>query len=154
MEKEVLFDTLWKDYIIQTPSALKINELLKQHGENVKNDHIALRTVNLPEVGIDKLAVLFKQAGYVEKDSYHFSDKKLNAKHFEHVSDVSAPKVFISELILEEFSDKLQQTVNLFVNKIPKGILELDALLVSGRTWGTISYKIYEKIIYLIQKFS
>ena len=63
MEKEVLFDTLWKDYVTQTPSASKINELLKQHGENIKNDHIALRTVNLPEVGIDKLAVLFKQVG-------------------------------------------------------------------------------------------
>ena len=146
MEKEVLFDTLWKDYVIQAPSASKIHDLLKKHGETVKNDHIALRTVNLPEVGIDKLAVLFKQVGYVEKDSYYFSEKKLTAKHFEHATDLLAPKVFISELLLEEFSDELQQTVKSFVGKIPKGILDLDALLFSGRTWGTVSFKTYEKL--------
>ena len=146
MEKELLFDTLWKDYVTQTPSASKINQLLQQHGETVKNDHIALRTVNLPEVGIDKLAVLFIQVGYVEKESYYFSEKKLRAKHFEHVSDLSAPKVFISELLLEEFSEELQETVKSFISKIPKGILELDALLVSGRTWGTVSYQTYESL--------
>lgn len=146
MEKELLFDTLWKDYVAQAPSASKIYNLLTNYGEKVKNDHVALRTVNLPEVGIEKLAVLFKQAGYIEKDSYHFSEKKLNAKHFEHESDVTAPKVFISELILEEFSVELKETVASFINKIPRGILAFDALLVSGRTWGTVSYQTYESL--------
>ena len=47
---------------------------------------------------------------------------------------------------MEEFSSTLQATVKSFIGKIPKGILDLDALLVSGRTWGTVSYETYEKL--------
>jgi hypothetical protein len=50
----------------------------------VINDHIALRTFNLPEVNIEKLARPLLAGGYVEAGSYDFEQKKLRAKHFKH----------------------------------------------------------------------
>ena len=110
MSIETLFENLWNQYARVNVQADEIQSLLKSKGENVVNDHIALRTFNLPKVNIDKLAEHFIKLGYEEKGDYVFEEKKLYAKHYEH-SDPSAPLVFISELKVEEFSPFLQETV-------------------------------------------
>ena len=53
-------------------------------GDKVVNDHIALRTYNLPKVSIEKLAKPFLENGYVEGGDYHFEEKKqIEEKEFE-----------------------------------------------------------------------
>ena len=80
-----LFAKLWENYLTVTPSARKIHALLgSSQQDDVINDHIALRTFNLPQIGLDKLAAHFLALGYVESGEYHFEAKKLYAKHFEH----------------------------------------------------------------------
>eukprot|EP00921_Rhytidocystis_pertsovi_P026734 GHVQ01043105.1.p1 GENE.GHVQ01043105.1~~GHVQ01043105.1.p1 ORF type:complete len:197 (+),score=22.87 GHVQ01043105.1:689-1279(+) len=95
------------------------------------NDHIAFRTVSDPRVKVDELSKHFKHLGYVEKNSYNFPVKKLFAKHFEYEpenvlstgqtpdKDFEPPRIFISELQLDEFSVELQtkmrQCVDSFV---------------------------------------
>ena len=96
------FDRLWANYISMTPQALAIKELFENNGETIVNDHIALRTFNHPKVNIIKLATYFTKYGYVKKGEYKFEEKKLFAIHLEHQNPLM-PKVFISELLLEEF---------------------------------------------------
>lgn len=131
-----LFDCLWQDYLSVTPSAVKVHQLLASDNETIVNDHIALRTFNLDSVSLDKLATHFLQLGYVEAGEYHFAKKKLYAKHFEH-TDPDLPKVFISELLVEQFSDPLQQTVAELVEQVPAAALSRDDFLYSGRYWQT-----------------
>ena len=79
-------------------------------GKPIINDHIALRTFNIAKVNLDVLAKHFTSLGYVPCGDYKFEQKKLIAKHFEH-PDSTQPKVFISELLVEEFSPALQETI-------------------------------------------
>ena len=95
-----LLNEMWEDYISYTPSAEKISKLF---GEKVINDHIAFRTLNLKQCNITKQADYLKQFGYKVSGDYHFKKKNLDAIHLENI-DQSLPKIFLSELILEEFS--------------------------------------------------
>src|SRR5690606_41672192 len=115
-----LLDKMWQDYVTINPLAQKIYDLLAKE-DTVLNDHIALRTFNHPRVNVDVLSQPFLKSGYVYKGDYHFPEKKLYAKHFEH-PDHNLPKIFISELKLEEFSPALRETVTGLINQIPEGL--------------------------------
>lgn len=141
-----IFDRLWKMYTEQNPSVQKVYDLFVAEGEEVKNDHIAFRTFNDPRVGIDVLAKPILKAGYVEKGQYDFPAKKLNAKHYEHATDEDAPRIFISELRLEDFSAELQQTAKAAIDNIPQELLESDDLIFSGQVFGKPSFATYEKL--------
>lgn len=130
-----LFDNLWDNYLTVTPSAKKIHELLgSTQQDDIVNDHIALRTFNLPKVGLEKLAEHFKAVGYKECGEYHFEAKKLYAKHFEH-TDPNQPKVFISELLVEKFSPELQATIKELVDNMDEAAVTAENFLYSGRHW-------------------
>jgi len=146
MSYQSLFDILWKDYTDRNPHALKIYQLFQKQQENIINDHIALRTFNDPRVNVERLASIFKQHGYVEKGEYQFPVKKLFAKHYEHPNP-EAPKVFISELLVENFSPALQKTVKATIDQIPTALLSKDELIYSGATWQPLSYETYKNLL-------
>ncbi len=140
-----LLDKMWKDYIEINPLAQKISDLFVQEGETIQNDHIALRTFNHPRVSVDVMARPFIQAGYTYGGDYHFPEKKLYAKHYQH-ADTTLPKIFISELKLEEFSPALNKTVNRLIEEIPAG-KELEYDFVSGgRPWN-VSIQDYNELM-------
>lgn len=140
-----LFDELWKTYVHINPKVADIRNLLINEGEEVINDHIALRTFNDPRVCVDVLAKAFLSNGYQEKKEYHFSDKKLKAKHYDH-PDAKMPKVFISELELEHFSADLRKTISLCLDFV-KPEMTRDALFAnSGRPWKPILFSTYEAL--------
>lgn len=139
-----LFSAMWKNYLLLNPQAEKIVETIKAEGEEIVNDHIALRTLNLKETSIDQVAKVFVQAGYKAKGEYHFEAKKLFAKHYEH-EDESLPKVFISELLLEHFSKEFRETLTSLVRSEDVHFYQKDDLMIQGRAWD-ISYKTYEKL--------
>ncbi|WP_394130393.1 DUF1338 domain-containing protein [Shewanella maritima] len=128
-----LFAELWQDYIKMTPSAAKIHQLLGQ-GAPIINDHIALRTFNIAKVNLAVLAEHFLSIGYKACGDYNFEQKKLVAKHFEH-PDPTQPKVFISELLVEEFSPQLQAAVKGFVEQMDASVTTADNFIYSGRHW-------------------
>ena len=132
-----LFDHLWQNYLEVTPSAHKVHQLLG-NGNDVINDHIALRTFNIEKVNLAKLAAHFLALGYQEKNQYDFEAKKLKAVHLEHPDDTQ-PKVFISELLVEEFSPTLQQIVRDMVAHVPAEATEQDDFLYSGPHWQVTS---------------
>ena len=102
-----IFARLWKDYTTQNPDTKKVYDLFIAEGETIINDHIAFRTFNHSSINVDALAKVFLKNGYEFKGDYRFEQKKLLAKHFEHNTDPHAPRVFISELLVEEFSELL-----------------------------------------------
>ena len=142
MTPEVLFQSLWNDYITRLcPSADKVHSLLEED-EALINDHIALRTFNVAPLGLETLAKPFLALGYKDCGDYVFESKKLVAKHFEH-PDPLQPKVFISELKVEECSPQLQEIVAKLVEQVDATKLEGDAFLYGGRLWD-ISFADYQ----------
>lgn len=142
MTPDVLFESLWKDYIQRLcPSADKVHQLLREDAELI-NDHIALRTFNVAPLGIETLAKPFLALGYKECGDYLFESKKLVAKHYEH-DDPNQPKVFISELKVEECSEALQTIVAKLVDQVDAQQLKTQDFLYSGRQWE-LSFEDYQ----------
>jgi hypothetical protein len=146
MTYQDIFTRLWQDYTEQNPATQKVYDLFNAEGETVINDHIAFRTVNHPLVNVDLLSKVFLKNGYVFKGDYHFEQKKLFAKHFEHATDTEAPRVFISELLTEEFSPFLQKTFKDWIMRIPGTFIGSDTMIYSGNFANTPSYVVYEKL--------
>ena len=141
-----LFDNLWQNYLSVTPSAVKVHDLLgSTQKDDVINDHIALRTFNHEHISLEKLASHFLAVGYKECGEYHFEAKKLYAKHYEH-PDTTQPKVFISELLVEQCSPELQAIVNDMVANIDATAVTADDFLYSGTHWQ-VSTETYKKLL-------
>lgn len=132
-----LFNNIWQQYISVTPSAKSIHQLLGS-GSDVINDHVAYRTFNLEKVALDKLAKHLLALGYTECGQYDFEAKKITAKHYEH-SDDTMPKVFISELRVEEFPEKIQKIITDLVAQLPDDISDRADFLYSGSPWQVSS---------------
>lgn len=139
-----LFGALWEQYSEVNIQAGQIHTLLRQNGEEILNDHVAFRTFGLPGVDMEVLAKHFKKYGYQEKGQYSFEEKKLRAKHYELDGH---PRVFISELMVEEFSPFLQDTVKSLVKTISKSDTDKESFLYSGAKWPGISHSTYKKLL-------
>ncbi|REL30931.1 DUF1338 domain-containing protein [Thalassotalea euphylliae] len=139
-----LFNNIWQHYLTVTPSAEKIHQLLGS-GNDVINDHVAYRTFNIEKVGLDKLAAHLLALGYKECGEYNFEAKKLYAKHFEH-ADSTQPKVFISELLVEEFSPEAQAIIHKLVEQLPEEAVTAENFLYSGRQWQ-VSHEDYQTLL-------
>ena len=71
--------------------------------EDIVNDHIAFRTLGIPNLGIYSFERIFLHHGYTKQDHYFFPKKKLEAYWYKPPHD-SYPRVFISELKVENLS--------------------------------------------------
>ena len=146
MKTETIFTRLWEQYATENPGAGQIHKLFLDKGEKVVNDHVAFRTFNDPRVNIDVLAKAFLEAGYVPAGEYHFEVKKLKARHYEFPGDPEAPRVFISELMLEEFSEDLQNTIRDQLDAVPREVLESPELIFQGSIFPSISHSTYMRL--------
>ena len=147
MQLQQLLDNLWTQYVEESPASQEIYNLFTKAGEVVENDHIALRTFNDSRVGVKHLGKFFEDLGYEERGEYHFELKKLYAKHYEHKTDASQPKIFISELLTEKFSPFLQAQAKAIVDNISADLIKSPELLYSGSAWGELDYDIYQKLL-------
>lgn len=131
-----LFSALWEDYTAITPSARAIRTLLKHRSQSdeIINDHVAFRTFNLAKTQLSKLAAHFEALGYSAQGDYNFEAKKLTAKHYQH-KDLTKPKVFISELRVEELSDNAQAIIQNMLKNFDENVTTQDNFLYSGTHW-------------------
>jgi hypothetical protein len=129
-----LLAALWHDYTALTPQALRIHALLAGRGERVVNDHVALRTYGLGEIGLAALARPFEALGWVGGASYTFPDKHLRARHWQHPRP-GVPKVFISELVVDELPPTAQAQIAALVAQLPAGFGARADLPCAGRPW-------------------
>src|SRR5262249_20397553 len=68
------------------------------------------------------------------REAYRFADKHLRARYWQHPDPVR-PKVFISELVVEELSPAAQAIVGALAAEIPAGFGARADLPWAGRPW-------------------
>lgn len=131
-----LLNAMWQDYLDLTPDAKPIHRLFSNLNDGIViNDHIALRTFNLEKVNLEKIAQPFLDAGYIAGGDYDFPAKKLTATHFRHPDD-KLPKVFISELRVEELSGEAQTIIHALMEQVPTKLVKQPEFCYSGRLWN------------------
>lgn len=116
-----LWDRLWEVYCERVIYAGVYQRMIEESGGTVKNDHIAFRSLRFTvkgdrgniNLGIPYLANLVEKLGYVVRGEYQFPDSHLYACHFQHCEQdrFDLPKLFISELIVDELPDSIIQQV-------------------------------------------
>ena len=145
MSIETVLEKMWQDYLLLNPEAQRIVDTLLAEGESIVNDHIALRTFNVGVVALEECAKPFLALGYEEKETYFFETKKLRAKHYEYAADPTIPKIFISELLVNEFSSEFQDIVSSLVEHVSTDQVQLPNFFYSGRPWS-VSASQYETL--------
>jgi len=117
---QALLDRLWQRYLADVPYA---RVFLKLSGGSLVNDHVAFRTLRrtaagkLPRTGIQGLAPLFERLGWRHAGSYVFPDVHLLAIHLSHPAGL--PRIFISELLIEELSPAAQRILDALPPEAP-----------------------------------
>lgn len=105
-----------------------IKEGIIQGADEIENDHIAFRTMGVPHLGIQSLEKIFLHYGYQKRDHYYFPEKKLDAYWYAPPSP-NYPRIFISELRVQDLSPKAQQIISGYTNEVnsdPVDKLNLD----------------------------
>tara|TARA_R110000868_G_scaffold132380_2_gene343165 strand:- start:98374 stop:99168 length:795 start_codon:yes stop_codon:yes gene_type:complete len=139
---ESFFNNEWTEYSRVTPLAKRIHHLLTDLGEVVSNDHIALRTIAHPGIGLEAFEDFFKEFGYQACGEYFFEDKRLRAIHLEAKNQ---PLIFISEFLYEDdhFSTFLQETIEDMIAACDGATI---SELFSKRIYWQPSFSIYQKL--------
>lgn len=116
-----LWHQLWEVYRDRVSYAQVYEQLIKEAGGTVANDHIAFRslrlTVDTPEgkqdLGISYLEKLVEALGYSAAGEYTFPEQHLYARHYRHPEQdlFDLPKLFISELIVEDLPETIAQLI-------------------------------------------
>jgi len=146
MKPESIFDRLWEQYSEENPVAMKIHDLFIRSDERVVNDHVAFRTFDDPRVSIDVIARPFISAGYRPAGAYDFKVKKLRARHYEIPGNPELPRVFISELILDQFSEELRDTIRKALDATPRELLDSPELIFHGPIFRNITFPVYNRL--------
>ena len=146
MKIEDFLIKMWKDYSELNPHIIKVLQLIKNKESNkIINDHIALRTFNHKKINRHILSKYFVENGYKPVEDLFFTKKKLKATYYIH-SNPSLPRIFISELLLENFSNSLQQIINKKIEEIDTELISNPIFLTSGIPWNPIDFETYKNI--------
>ncbi len=107
--------------------ALIENSVVNEQTEIV-NDHIAFRTLGVEHLGIQSFEKIFLKHGYAKEDAYFFESKKLDAYWYSPPSPLY-PRVFISELRVQDLSQEAQAIIHKYTKSItvdPLNNIDLD----------------------------
>jgi hypothetical protein len=123
-----LWELLWKEYSARVSYAQTYTKMITSAGGTVVNDHIAFRSLRLTvdsshgkvNLGIDYLAQLAEALGYEAAGEYTFPESHIYARHYRHPQqeEYDLPKLFISELIVEELPKKTAQLIEKTVSGV------------------------------------
>lgn len=130
---DAIIDGLMERYRVHVPDvpailAAMVREGLVASEREVENDHIAFRTIGIPPLGIASLERIFLHHGYARRDSYRFPEKKVDARWYSPPGE-GRPRIFISELLVEDLSPALQTIIRRTLDPIrsdPVDTLNLD----------------------------
>ena len=87
--------------------------------EDVENDHIAFRTMGVPQLGMRSFEKIFLHYGYERRDAYHFAAKKLDAFWYAP-PEPQFPRIFVSELRVGDLSDEAQRIIASYTDEVPR----------------------------------
>ena len=127
---------------------------LVAHRSEIENDHIAFRTMGVPQLGIRSFEKIFKYYGYQKRDPYHFNSKKLDAFWYAPPSP-KYPRIFVSELRVGDLSEEAQRIIHSYTDEVaadPVDSLDLesgeavDQYLHSG-LWRLPTWSDYSRLL-------
>jgi hypothetical protein len=105
-----------------------VREGLIKRPEDIENDHIAFRTMGVPQLGIKSFEKIFLHYGYEKRDPYFFAAKKLDAFWYSPPSP-HYPRIFVSELRVKDLSEEAQRIITSYTDEVksdPVDALDLD----------------------------
>jgi hypothetical protein len=113
---------LMNRYVSRVPDVPAIFTAMRDEGiissdEEIENDHIAFRTLAVSHLGIQSLEKIFLGYGYERRDRYFFESKKLNAFWYSPPLP-KYPRIFISELRVDDLSDDAAAIVRKYTDTI------------------------------------
>jgi len=120
----IVLESLFNTYSLRVPDVKKItkamvsNNIVSDQSEII-NDHIAFRTMGVDNLGINSFEKIFLNHGYKKRDFYSFEQKKLNAFWYSH-HEKNMPRIFISELKVNELSKNAQKIIQQYTNQVKK----------------------------------
>ncbi|CAA6666220.1 unnamed protein product [Spirodela intermedia] len=144
-----------KIYLNRNPTANAILDLVRSYdGDNIFYDHFAFRTFGVDGHGIDSMAKLFVDFGYTPRDELRFPAKKLRALWFAPPATKDTgiqgplPRIFISELIVEEMSREIQETIRNYTKTSGcGGDYAALASAMGSLTWDRPFYSDYQRLL-------
>ncbi len=119
---DIIFESLFTPYKTRVTDVKKISQAMIEKGmitteDDIVNDHIAFRSLGLPQLGIASLEKIFLHYGYTKKEHYYFEQKKLDAYWYAPPED-KYPRIFLSELRIGDLSNVAQSIISKYTNKI------------------------------------
>lgn len=156
---DVVLAGLMRRYSERVPDVGRILTAMEARGlvgsrEEVENDHIAFRTIGVPQLGIQSFEKIFRAYGYQKRDPYFFASKKLDAFWYAPPNP-SHPRIFVSELRVGDLSVEAQQIIRSYTDEVladPVDSLDLadgravDQFLHSG-LWRLPSWQDYSRLL-------
>ncbi|BAY18480.1 hypothetical protein NIES21_43270 [Anabaenopsis circularis NIES-21] len=144
-----LWESLWQEYQARVNYAQIYQNMIREAGGTVANDHIAFRSLRLvvdsPQgkinLGINHLAQIAEVLGYEPAGEYTFAATHLYARHYRHPqqAEFDLPKLFISELIVDELPDTIAKLIYQTVSTISAEVLPvLTPVLLDENNFASI----------------
>ncbi|WP_138482304.1 DUF1338 domain-containing protein [Dyadobacter bucti] len=130
---DIVLNGLMSRYKERVPDVSKIINAMVSDGiieniERIENDHIAFRTMGVPNLGIKSFEKIFIHYGYKKRDHYFFEGKKLDAWWYSPPRE-SDPRIFVSELRVGDLSEESQRIIRSYTDEVtsdPVDSLDLD----------------------------
>lgn len=160
---EYVLDGLMRRYSERVPDVNKVTDAMITEGiisgkSDIENDHIAFRTMGVPQLGIQSFEKIFLHFGYEKRDFFNFEGKKLNAYWFSppetngRRSDF--PRIFVSELRVDDLSENAQRIIRSYTNEVksdPADSLDLNNGVAVDEflhqpLWRTPTWEDYEAL--------
>jgi hypothetical protein len=105
-----------------------VHEGIIGSGDEIENDHIAFRTMGVPQLGIKSFERIFVHYGYTKREPYYFAAKKLDA-YWYAPPEPQYPRIFVSELRVGDLSEEAQRIIGSYTDEVtadPVDALNLD----------------------------
>ncbi|CAI5483491.1 unnamed protein product [Closterium sp. Yama58-4] len=155
---------LLRSYLARNPTSQKGVRLVQEAdgGRPIVQDHLAFRTFGTDGCGIESLAKVFLDFGYVRRDMLSFPAKKLRAFWFappEHSLAIDEtdeggvglrqlPRVFISELEVDKTSAAAQEVIRKYTsafNPLPAQVAAVSSV-TGALPWATPTSTDYQTL--------
>ncbi len=131
-----------------------ISEGIIAASSDIENDHIAFRTMGVPNLGLRSFEKIFLHYGYQKRDEYDFREKKLTG-YWYSPPEPRFPRIFASELRVHELSSDSQRIIRSYTDAITRDPVEElnldDALAVDHYLhqplWRTPTWMDYQTLL-------
>jgi hypothetical protein len=153
-----ILDGLMRRYTERVPDvgrviACMVRDGLIARASDIENDHIAFRTMGVPQLGIRSLEKVFLHCGFERRDAYKFEGKKLDAFWYSPPQP-NFPRIFMSELRVADLSAEAQGIIRSYTDEVrsdPVDQLNLDDGLavddfLHRPLWRTPTWSDYKRL--------